>query len=103
VFFELNGQPREVTVRDESQARTEAPKEFADTSQPGQVGAPTPGVITVVAVDLNQSVQKGDRLLVLEAMKMQSTVYAPISGKVAKRLVHPGQTVEAKELLLLIE
>jgi len=103
VFFELNGQPREVTVRDQSQARTEAPKEVADPGQPGQVGAPTPGVITVVAVDLNQTVQQGDRLLVLEAMKMQSTVYAPISGKVVKRLVHPGQTVEAKELLLMIK
>jgi pyruvate carboxylase len=40
---------------------------------------------------------------VLEAMKMQSTVYAPVSGKVARRLVQPGQTVETKELLLVIE
>jgi len=103
VFFELNGQPREVTVRDKSQVRTEAPKQFADPGQTGQVGAPTPGVISSIAVDLNQPVQRGDRLLVLEAMKMQSTVYAPVSGKVAKKFVNPGQTVEAKELLLVID
>ena len=71
--------------------------------QPGHIGAPTPGVITAVVVDSNQNVQKGDRLLVLEAMKMQSTVYASISGKISKLLVHLGQAVEAKELLLVIE
>ena len=38
-------------------------------------------MVTTIAVDLNQTVEKGDRLLVLEAMKMQSTVYAPLSGK----------------------
>src|SRR5581483_12154703 len=103
VFFELNGQPREVNIRDKSQVRTEAPKETADPSQSGQVGAPTPGLISSIAVDLNQTVEKGDRLLVLEAMKMQSTVYAPVSGKVTRKLVQPGQTVEAKELLLVIE
>ncbi len=103
VFFELNGQPREVNVPDKSQTRTQAPKQFADPAQAGQVGAPTPGIVTTVAAEIGQSLQKGDRLLVLEAMKMQSTVYAPISGKVIKRLVQPGQTVEAKELLLVME
>jgi pyruvate carboxylase len=52
---------------------------------------------------LNQPVKKGDRLLVMEAMKMQSTVYAPMAGKVAQVLVQPGRHVEAKDLLLVIE
>jgi len=103
VFFELNGQPREVSVRDKLQVRTEAPKELVDPAHPGQVGAPTPGVVTAVSVDLHQKVNKGDRLLVLEAMKMQSTVYAPVAGTVVRKLAHAGQTVEAKELLLVIE
>ena len=47
--------------------------------------------------------KKGDRLLVMEAMKMQSTVYAPIGGVVKQLLVRPGQHVDAKDLLLIIE
>jgi pyruvate carboxylase len=42
-------------------------------------------------------------LLVLEAMKMQSTVYAPVGGAVKQLLVQPGGHVEAKDLLLVIE
>ena len=103
VFFELNGQPREVTIRDRKLEVKEAPKPKADPNQPGQIGAPIPGVVSTVAVELNQNIAKGDRLLVMEAMKMQSTVYAPMAGKVTQLLVRPGQHVEAKDLLLVIE
>ena len=75
----------------------------ADPSKPSHVGAPIPGVVASLAVELNETVNKGDRLLVMEAMKMQSTVYAPVSGKVTQRLVHAGESVEAKDLLLVIE
>jgi len=103
VFFELNGQPREVTIRDRKLEVKEKAVPKADPGQPGQIGAPIPGVVSTVAVELNQQIKKGDRLLVMEAMKMQSTVYAPQSGKVSQMLVHPGQHVEAKDLLLVIE
>ena len=102
VFFELNGQPREVNIRDDSFRATETVKQMADPNQPGQVGAPTPGMVAAVAVELNQTVKKGERLLVLEAMKMQTTIYAPVAGKIAQKLAHAGQTVDAKELLLVI-
>ena len=103
VFFELNGQPREVSVRDRTLQVTEQAKPKADPGQPGQIGAPIPGVVSTVAVQLNQQLKKGERLLVLEAMKMQSTVYAPVGGTVKQLLVQPGQQVEAKDLLLVIE
>jgi pyruvate carboxylase len=103
VFYELNGQPREVSVRDTSQKVTALAREMADPKYSGHVGSPTPGLVTTVAVEQGQLVEKGQKLLVLEAMKMQSTVYAPIAGRVARRLVEPGQAVETKELLLVIE
>jgi pyruvate carboxylase len=103
VFFELNGQPREITVRDRSLDVKQAARPKADPNQPGQVGAPIPGVVSTVAVELNQKIEKGDRLLVMEAMKMQSTVYAPVAGTVKQLLVQPGGHVEAKDLLLVIE
>ena len=103
VFFELNGQPREVTVRDRSLKAVAAERLKADPANPGHVGAPLPGMVTTVAVEPNQSVAKGDRLLVLEAMKMQSTLYAPAAGKITAIHAQAGQQVEAKDLLMEIK
>jgi pyruvate carboxylase len=103
VFFELNGQPREVTVRDKSLQPAVPTREKADPSKPGHVGAPIPGSVTSIAADLNAEVKKGERLLIMEAMKMQTTIYAPVSGRVVQRLVQVGDTVEAKDLLVIIE
>ncbi len=102
VFFELNGQPREVTVRDRKLKAETRSHPKADPAKEGHVGAPIPGAVTAIAVELNQLVKKGDKLLVMEAMKMQTTVYAPIAGKVAERAVTVGQTVQPKDLLIVI-
>jgi pyruvate carboxylase len=103
VFFELNGQPREVSVRDRSLEASSPPRAKADPGVSGHVGAPMPGMVATLAVALNETVAKGDRLLVMEAMKMQTTVYAPVGGKVTKILVQAGQQVDAKDLLVVIE
>jgi pyruvate carboxylase len=103
VFFELNGQPRSVTVRDLSLEVKSAPSVKADPAQPGQVGAPIPGAVTSIAVEVGQKINKGDKLLIMEAMKMQSTVYAPVGGKVSQLPAHVGQHVEPKDLLVVIE
>ena len=103
VFFELNGQPREVNIVDKSLKATGPIRMKADPADAGQVGAPIPGAVTAIAVEAGQPVTKGDKLLVMEAMKMQTTVYAPITGKITKKLVQTGQQVEAKDLLLVIE
>jgi pyruvate carboxylase len=102
LFFELNGQPREVNVRDRALRVVERAHPKADPADPGQVPAPTAGVISGVAVQANHPVERGAKLLTLEAMKMQSNIYAPISGRVTKLLVAPGQHVEAKDLLVMI-
>ena len=59
-------------------------------------------MITTVAVEPNQTVEKGERVLIIEAMKMQSTIYAPIAGKVTAIHAQAGQQVEAKDLLVAI-
>lgn len=102
LFFELNGQPREINVRDKALRVTERTHPKADPGDPGQVGAPTAGVISSVAVQANHAVERGAKLLTLEAMKMQSNIYAPVSGRIAKVLVTAGQQVEAKDLLVAI-
>jgi len=102
LFFELNGQPREIKVRDRALRITERAHPKADPADPGQVGAPTAGVISSVAAQANHIVERGAKLLTLEAMKMQSNIYAPVSGRIVKLLVTPGQHVEAKDLLVTI-
>jgi pyruvate carboxylase len=103
VFFELNGQPREVTIRDKSLEVQASTSVKADPTNPGHVGAPIPGAVSGIAVEPGSKVAKGDKLLIMEAMKMQTTVAAPISGKVTKVHVHTGQSVEPKDLLVVIE
>jgi len=103
LFFELNGQPREIVIRDRKLDAKAPARPKADPAHSGQIGAPIPGVVSTLAVELNQKVDKGDRLLVMEAMKMQSTVYSPVAGTVKQLLVKAGQHVESKDLLLVIE
>ena len=75
----------------------------ADASKPRHMGAPVPGALTSLMVALGDRVKKGERLLVMEAMKMQTTVYAPVDGQVREILVEVGRTVDAKDLLMVIE
>jgi pyruvate carboxylase len=102
VFFELNGQPREVEIRDRS-IKQEAPaRRKANPAEPGEVGAPIPGAVSMISVKPGEHVNKGDRLLIMEAMKMQTTVYAPISGSIKEVAIALRDTVEARDLLLTI-
>jgi pyruvate carboxylase len=103
VFFELNGQPREVTVRDKSLKPLVESRPKADPAKPGHVGSPIPGSVSILAVELNQRVTKGERLMVLEAMKMQTSIYAPVDGTVKQMFIQVSDTVEAKDLMLIIE
>jgi pyruvate carboxylase len=102
LFFELNGQPREVRVRDKSLKVIGRAHPKADPANPGDVAAPTSGVITGITVQVNQTIQRGEKLMTLEAMKMQSNIYAPVAGRIAKIVVSANQSVEAKDLLLTI-
>jgi pyruvate carboxylase len=102
VFFELNGQPREVSVHDKSLKVEKVERAKADPTNAGHVGAPIPGAVTSIIVETGETVSKGDRLLVIEAMKMQTTVYAPVAGKVTQMFVQVGETVDTKDLLMVL-
>jgi pyruvate carboxylase len=99
VFFELNGQPRSVTVADRTLEGTIQQRPKAVVGDPRDIGAPMPGLIVTVAVKPGDKVNKGDKLLSLEAMKMETTVYAEQEGTLAEVLVSPGTPVEAGELI----
>ena len=99
VFFELNGQPRSVSVIDRTLEGTIQQRPKADVGNPRDIGAPMPGLIVTVAVKPGDTVKKGDKILSLEAMKMETTVYAEQDGTLSEVLVSPGSPVEAGELV----
>jgi len=102
VFFELNGQPRSVRVPDASQVAQHPPARKVEPGNTRHVGAPMPGTITTVAAAAGARVSRGDVLLTLEAMKMETAVRADSDGEIAEVIARPGQTVEVKDLLVVL-
>ena len=103
VFFELNGQPRAVSVPDRALVGTIAVRAKAEPDNPLHVGAPMPGVISTLAVKAGQTVTAGDVLLSIEAMKMETAIHAEADALVAEVTVKPGDQVDAKDLLVRFE
>jgi pyruvate carboxylase len=102
VFFELNGQPRDIRVVDRSAEAGVKRHPKADPDNPAHVAAPMPGKISSVAVRPGQPVRAGERLLSIEAMKMETAVYSPRDTTVAEVAVSPGAVVEARDLLIVL-
>ena len=103
VFFELNGIPRSVSVVDHALEPDAQRAEKADAGNPNHVGAGMPGMVVMLAVQPGDAVKKGQKLLVIEAMKMQTTIAAEREGKVADVKVSSGSQVEAGDLLIVLE
>jgi len=101
VFFELNGQPRDVSVVDHALEPATQQSLKADTSDPKQVGAGMPGMVVTVAVLPGDKVKKGQKLLSLEAMKMEATVNSDHDGTIVQVLVKSGTRVETGDLLIV--
>ncbi len=103
VFFEFNGQPRAVSVSDRALETEVARRPKADVSDPRQIAAPMPGLVVTVAVKTGDAVKRGQKLLSMEAMKMETTLYAEKDGSIADVLVQAGSPVEAGELVVRME
>lgn len=102
VYFELNGQPREVQIKDENVETSVATKVKADKANPNHIGATMPGTVIKTLVENGDMVKKGDHLMITEAMKMETTVQAPFDGIVQKVYVGNGEAIQTGDLLLEI-
>ncbi|MCW8982650.1 MAG: pyruvate carboxylase, partial [Gammaproteobacteria bacterium] len=103
LFFEVNGIPREVSITDRSLADSVHQRTKAELDNQAHIGATMPGMVVSVHVSNGDQVKKGDKLLVLEAMKMETTFHAERDGMVTQVVVLQGATVETGDLMLVIE
>ena len=103
IYFELNGEPRQVTVQDMSVELEGSSAVKADPDDQKQVGAPMPGKIFKMNVAVGDKVKEGDTLLSTEAMKMETNVKAKKDGIVKEILVNEGDQVGQDDLLLTLE
>src|SRR5205807_2259806 len=95
VFFELNGIPREVLVQDKALISEGKTHPKAEPGNRAEVGAPMPGLVVGVMVVAGEEVAAGQKLFTLEAMKMETTLYAEQAGRIAEVLVTSGTQVES--------
>ena len=100
LFFELNGQPRTITVTDASINVTATANRKAEEGNPLHVAAPMPGLVVAIPVKPGQDVKKGDPLAALEAMKMETVIRAEHDGEIKSVAVSVGTQVEAHDLLV---
>ena len=98
VFFELNSEPRILTVNDRN-AKVETVTREKATSEPGSVGSPLAGVVVDIRAAENAKVSKGDPLFVLSAMKMETIVSAPLDGTIKRVVAQQNDSLAQGDLL----
>ncbi|OJJ83902.1 pyruvate carboxylase [Aspergillus glaucus CBS 516.65] len=102
VFYEVNGEVRQVSVEDNQASVENTARPKADAADSSQVGAPMSGVVVEIRVHDGQEVKKGDPVAVLSAMKMEMVISAPHSGKASGLLVKEGDSVDSQDLICKI-
>ncbi|KAF3916497.1 hypothetical protein ABW20_dc0100937 [Dactylellina cionopaga] len=102
VFFELNGEVRQVTVDDKKAAVENTSRLKANVADSSQVGAPMSGVVVEVRVKDGSEVKKGDPIAVLSAMKMEMVISAPHSGLIAELQIKANDSVDGGDLICKI-
>jgi len=102
IFFSLNGQTRNLQVRDQSVEVTKVSNAKADKGNPRQVGAPLQGMLSKVLVQPGQAAPKNTPLFVIEAMKMETTITAPKDVVVESIALNEGSRVQADDLVLTL-
>jgi pyruvate carboxylase len=103
VYFELNGQPREVNIKDENIKSTVVARLKADPKNERHISATMQGTVIKVLVEKGERVERGDHLTITEAMKMETTVQAPYSGVVKDIYVKSGDAIQTGDLLIELD
>ncbi|KAI5358758.1 putative biotin/lipoyl attachment, pyruvate carboxyltransferase, biotin-binding, carboxylase [Septoria linicola] len=102
VFFEVNGEMRQVTVQDKHAAVENTARVKADTGDSSQVGAPMSGMVVEIRVKDGGEIKKGDPIAILSAMKMEMVISSPHSGKIEDLSVKEGDSVDSQDLICKI-
>lgn len=103
MFFKVNGQLRNMLVKDNSVKVDKVENVKADSSDPKQIGAPLQGMLSGVLVKKGQLIKKNQPLFVIEAMKMETTVTATEEGEVEKIQLQGGSLVNTDDLVLVLK
>ncbi|MBB1500224.1 pyruvate carboxylase [Propioniciclava sp. MC1683] len=101
VLATINGQMRQVMVRDEAVESNVVAAERANPSVPGEVPAPFSGVVTLTVAP-GDAIEVGDQVATIEAMKMEASITSPVAGTVQRVALQHSQTVEGGDLLLVV-
>ncbi|WP_104194805.1 pyruvate carboxylase [Cryobacterium sp. M25] len=101
VMTTLNGQLRPVFVRDRNITVSIKVAEKADANRPGQIAAPFSGVVTL-QVEEGDTVEAGQAVASIEAMKMEAAITSPIAGNIERVAVPRTQQVDAGDLLVVV-
>jgi pyruvate carboxylase len=100
VYFELNGQPREIFIKDDSIKSTVISRLKADPKNENHLAASMLGTVVKVVVEKGEKVERGDHLMITEAMKMETTVQAPFSGVIKDIYVTSGDAILTGDLII---
>ncbi|WP_313891412.1 pyruvate carboxylase [Psychrobacillus sp.] len=100
IYFELNGQPREISIQDMNVEVSHLSKPKADVTNERHIGATMPGTVLKVAITNGSKVKRGQHLLITEAMKMETTVQAPYNGVIKEIHVIAGEAIATGDLLI---
>jgi len=98
---ELNGVVHRFRVRDPRAPKLARRRSPEDATR-GELHAPMPGLVVQVLTHEGEDVEAGHPVVVIEAMKMQNALVAPLTGRVRSIPVAPGTAVETGQLLLAI-
>ena len=102
VMCTLNGQARTITVRDRNVESTVKSAEKADASNPGHVAAPFAGAVTAT-VKVGDTVEAGDTIATIEAMKMEAGITSTVAGTVSRLAIDGIAQVQGGDLLVVID